>query len=58
MFPPVLTLHTTQQHLYLAGLEQSGLMFHANQSDDFHFYLLHVCHLQCNYHKFGSQVST
>ena len=21
-------------------------------------YLLHVCHLQCNYHKFGSQVLT
>ena len=35
MFLLVLTLHTTQQYLHLAGLEQSGLMFDANQSDDF-----------------------
>ena len=42
MFLSVLTLHTTQQHLHLAGLEQSGLMFNANQSDDFQL-LFAIC---------------
>ena len=35
MFLLVLTCTPAQQHLLLAGLEQSGLMFDANQSDDF-----------------------
>ena len=35
MFLSVLTLHTTEQHLHLASLEQSGLMFNANQSYDY-----------------------
>lgn len=42
MFVLVLTLHTTQQHLHLAGLEQSGLLFNANQSDDFQL-LFAIC---------------
>ena len=42
MFLLVLTLHTTQQYLHLASLEQSGLMFDANQSDDFQL-LFAIC---------------
>lgn len=59
MFLLVLTCTPAQQHLLLAGLEQSGLMFDANQSDDFQL-LFAICMsftMYCNYHKCGSQVS-